>query len=143
MLARLCSIMIAASWPKSPPGPPYSSGMDGQSSPSAPASCQISRSIWPCLRHFSNFGAHSFVMNWAVMSDNMRCSSVIQPEFAEILSFILVSSPEVSAFAVVDLGVEQPQAGRQVLLVRDRVEVLEQEGQCLALVETGLGREAF
>src|SRR6056297_1447987 len=137
-LARLPSMRIAASWPKSPPAPPYSSGMEGQSRPSSPASAQVSRSISPCLRHFSNFGAHSSPMNFAVMSAIIWCSSVIHVD-----AICLSSLEDGLSLAVVQLGVEEPETGGQVLVICHAVEMLEQEAERLALVQPGLGGEAL
>ena len=79
-LARAASISTTASWPKSPPEPPYSSGMEVPSRPSSPASFQVSRSIMPCSRHLSKRGAQLSRMKAWVISSSIRCSSVIQSE---------------------------------------------------------------
>src|SRR6056297_1752301 len=131
-LARPCSIQIAASWPKSPPAPPYSAGIEGHRRPSSPAWGQVSRSMIPALRQRSKCGRHSSSMNFAVMSESIRCSSVIHADMGRLLLTL----------AGVQFGIEQAQAMREAVIVDHAVEILEQEGERLALVEPGLLREA-
>src|SRR5574343_1370783 len=68
----------AASCPKSPPAPPYSSGMDAHRKPLAPASSQASRSIMPCARQASSLGPHCSLKKRVADSSSILCSSVIQ-----------------------------------------------------------------
>ena len=64
-------------------------GNRGAKQPQLAASFQVLRSIWPCLRHFSKRGAHSLLMNCAVISASIWCSSVIQWMFGQ--SFMISS----------------------------------------------------
>ena len=77
---RDCSSVIATWCKMLPPGPPYSSGTVGQSSPRLPAFTQNSRSTNRCSDHLAICGAASRSKNCRATSRSARSSSVIHSE---------------------------------------------------------------
>src|SRR5580704_7666829 len=76
--ARLSARLIATSWAKLPPAPPYSSGIDAHNSPAAPALVQTSRSYMPASFQRSRCGTNSASMKRRACSSSSTTSSVIQ-----------------------------------------------------------------
>src|SRR5690606_29536204 len=66
----------AASWRKSPPAPPYSSGIEAHKNPISPASSQASRSSMPFSRHFSSCASQS-LKTLSALSCSISISSSI------------------------------------------------------------------